>query len=84
MHSGFGGLILRQTSQVQPCDSAKANVLYGSLGCGNTCYQRALTAVSESFATSVGGATSLADLNRGPVHVYSTRPATCRMETAFA
>jgi hypothetical protein len=73
MHSGFGGFNTpADFLKFNRAISAKANVIYGSLGCGNTCYQRALTAVNESFATSVGGATSLADLDRGPAHVYST------------
>jgi len=43
-----------------------------SQGCGNSCYQDALTALSESFVTPVGGAGSLADLNIGVYNNYST------------
>lgn len=44
----------------------------GSLGCGATCYQQALTALGASFASPQGGATSQADLDRGVYHIFST------------
>jgi starch-binding outer membrane protein, SusD/RagB family len=73
MHAGWANFNTPATFlQFNRAIAAKANVLYGSLGCGSACYQKALTALGESFASSVGGATSLADLNRGPTHLYST------------
>jgi len=52
--------------------AARVLVNRASQGCGNSCYQDALTALSESFVTPVGGAGSLADLNIGVYNNYST------------
>lgn len=73
LHSGYAGfntpaLFLRYNRAI----AARVRLLHGSLGCGNTCYQAALTALNESFVTPIGGATTVAALNTGPMHVYST------------
>jgi len=51
---------------------ARVLVNRGSQGCGNTCYQQALTAIGESFATPAGAATSVAVLDSGAYHNFST------------
>jgi starch-binding outer membrane protein, SusD/RagB family len=51
---------------------ARVLVNRGSQGCGNTCYTQALTAIGESFATPAGGASSLANLDIGAYHNFST------------
>jgi hypothetical protein len=50
---------------------ARIEVMRGSMGCGATCYNTALTALGESFATPVGAAASQATLDLGPQHVFS-------------
>ncbi|MEO7964310.1 MAG: RagB/SusD family nutrient uptake outer membrane protein [Gemmatimonadaceae bacterium] len=61
--------------------SAKLNVARGSLGCGATCYQAALTALNESFITN---AASLAELDIGPRHDYSTSAGDVANGMSFA
>jgi hypothetical protein len=56
----------------------------GSLGCGATCYQQALTAIAASFASPLGGATSQADLDRGIYHVFSTAAGDTPNANSFA
>ena len=73
LHSGFTGFDT-------PANFAKFNraiqarnlVIRGSIGCGNTCYQQALTALGNSFVTAAGAATTLAAMNVGPYHIFST------------
>ncbi len=70
MHAGFAGFdtpagFLKFNRAI----AAKVLVQRGSLSCGATCYQSALTALNESFISS---ATSQAQLDAGPLHVYST------------
>lgn len=43
---------------------------HGSKGCGAACYTKALTALGGSFIN--GGASTQAQLDAGPAHVYST------------
>lgn len=50
---------------------ARVEAFRGSLGCGATCYNAALTALGASFIDTLGGAATLDD---GAYHVYSTRP----------
>ncbi len=85
LHAGFAGFNTPATFlKFNRAIQAKVNVIYGSLGCGATCYQRALTALGESFASPVGGAASLADLDRGPVHVYSTASGDAQNTISFS
>jgi hypothetical protein len=70
MHSGFAGFdtpasFLRFNRAL----AAKANVIRGSTGCGNPCYTAAITNLSESFLSTTA---TMASLNLGPYHVYST------------
>jgi len=69
--SGFGGFDT-PTSFLQFNRALKARVeMYrGSLGCGNTCYTAALTALGASFVDTAGAAT----LNNGVFFNYSTNP----------
>jgi hypothetical protein len=72
LHSGFAGFTTPATFlQFNRAIAARVLAIRGSLGCGATCYQQALTALGASFI-SPGGATSLADLNRGVYHIYSS------------
>lgn len=50
---------------------ARVLVNRGSQGCGNACYTQALAAIGESFATPPGAA-SLADMDIGAYHNFST------------
>jgi hypothetical protein len=50
-------------------------VYRASLGCGQTCYQAALTALGQSFITAD---LSAANLQTGPQYTFSTPPATSR------
>ncbi len=73
LHSGFAGFDTPATFlQFNRAIAARVLAYRASLGCGATCYTQALTALAASFASPVGGATSLADLNRGTYNVYST------------
>jgi hypothetical protein len=72
-HSGFAGFDTPATFlKFNRAIAARVLAYRGSLGCGATCYTQALTAIGASFASSQGGATSQADLDRGVYHVYST------------
>jgi starch-binding outer membrane protein, SusD/RagB family len=52
--------------------AARVLVNRASQGCGAPCYTQALAAIGESFATAAGAATTLAQLNAGAYHNYST------------
>ena len=52
--------------------AARVLVNRASQGCGNTCYTQALAAIGESFATAPGAAITMAQLNAGAYHNYST------------
>jgi len=70
MHSGFAGFdtpagFLRFNRAL----AAKANVIRGSTGCGNPCYTTAITNLGESFLSATP---TMASLNAGPQHIYST------------
>ena len=72
LHSGFAGFNTPGTfAQFNRAIAARVLNIRGSLGCGATCYSQALTTLGTSFI-STGGATSLADLNRGVFHIYSS------------
>lgn len=67
--TGFAGFNTPATfRQFNRALAARVQVYRGSLGCGATCYNNALTALNESFINSAAGA----DLRRGVYHVYST------------
>jgi hypothetical protein len=73
LSSGFAGFDTPATFlQFNRGLAARVLNYRASLGCGVACYNQALTALSASFVSPVGGATSLADLNRGVYNVYST------------
>jgi hypothetical protein len=63
---------------------ARVLVNRASQGCGNTCYQQALTALGESFVTAPGAAASLADLNIGVYNNYSTATGDVQNSNSFA
>jgi hypothetical protein len=72
-HIGFAGFNTPATFlRLNRAIAARVLAYRGSLGCGAACYTQALTALGGSFVSPVGGATSLADLNQGVYHVYST------------
>lgn len=82
MHAGFAGFntpssFLRFNRAI----AGKANVIRGSLGCGATCYQAALTALGESF---ISAATTQEALDAGPRHVYSTATGDAVNANSFA
>jgi len=73
LHAGYAGFdtpanFLKYNRAI----TARVRLVHATLGCGNTCYQAALTALNESFVTPLGGAVTLATLNTGPTHVYSS------------
>jgi len=87
LHSGFTGFNTPATFlQFNRAIAARVLVYRASLpgGCGVTCYNQALTAVAASFASPVGGATSLADLDRGTYNVYSTAAGDTPNANSFA
>lgn len=85
LHSGFAGFDTPATFlQFNRAIAARVLAYRGSLGCGATCYNQALTAVAASFASPVGGATSLADLNRGIYNIYSTSAGDTPNANSFA
>jgi starch-binding outer membrane protein, SusD/RagB family len=63
---------------------ARVLVNRASQGCGNSCYTDALAAIDESFATPIGGAASLADLNVGVYNNYSTATGDVQNTLSFA
>ncbi|MBC7789492.1 MAG: RagB/SusD family nutrient uptake outer membrane protein [Anaerolineae bacterium] len=87
LHSGFTGFDTPATFlQFNRALAARVLAYRASLpgGCGATCYNQALTAVAASFASPVGGATSLADLDRGTYSVYSTAAGDTPNANSFA
>jgi starch-binding outer membrane protein, SusD/RagB family len=62
---------------------ARVLVNRASQGCGNECYQQALTAISESFVTAPGAA-SFADLNVGVYNNYSTATGDVQNTLSYA
>ena len=73
LHTGYAGfntppLFVRYNRAI----AARVRLIHATLGCGNTCYQAALTALGESFVPALGATVTLADLNVGPRHVYSS------------
>ncbi|MEP7383972.1 MAG: RagB/SusD family nutrient uptake outer membrane protein [Gemmatimonadota bacterium] len=70
MHSGFAGFDTPTSFlKFNRALAAKANVIRGSIGCGNPCYTAAITNLGESFISTDP---TLASLNIGPYHLYST------------
>jgi hypothetical protein len=63
---------------------ARILVNRASQGCGNTCYTQALAAIGESFATAPGAATTLAQLNTGVYHNYSTATGDVQNGNSYA
>jgi hypothetical protein len=85
LSSGFTGFSTPATFlQFNRGLAARVLVIRGSLGCGATCYTQALTALGASFVSPVGGATSLADLDRGPYNLYSTAAGDTPNANSFA
>lgn len=86
LHSGFTGFNTPTTFlQFNRGIAARVFAYRASLlpACA-TCYTQALTAVVASFASPVGGATSLADLDRGIYSVYSTSAGDTPNANSFA
>ncbi|MFL5464153.1 MAG: RagB/SusD family nutrient uptake outer membrane protein [Gemmatimonadaceae bacterium] len=85
LNSGFAGFDTPATFlQFNRALAARVLAYRGSLGCGATCYNQALTALAASFVSPVGGATSLADLNRGTYNLYSTAAGDTPNANSFA
>jgi hypothetical protein len=85
LHSGFAGFDTPATFlQFNRAIAARALVIRGSLGCGATCYNQALTAIAGTWVSPVGGATSLTDLNRGVYNIYSTSAGDTPNANSFA
>ncbi|HVS60284.1 MAG TPA: RagB/SusD family nutrient uptake outer membrane protein [Gemmatimonadaceae bacterium] len=85
LHSGFAGFDTPATFlQFNRAIAARVLAYRGSLGCGATCYNQALTALAGTFVSPVGGATSLADLDRGIYNVYSTAAGDTPNSNSFA
>ena len=63
---------------------ARVLVNRGSQACGAPCYTQALAALSESFVTAPGAASSLADLNAGAYHNFSTATGDIQNSLSFA
>ena len=83
--TGFAGFDTPATfAQFNRAIAARVLAIRASLGCGAACYTQALAAVTASFASPVGGATSLADLNRGVYNVYSTAPGDTQNANSFS
>ena len=83
--SGFAGFDTPATFlQFNRAIAARVLVYRAAIGCGTACYTQALTAVSASFVSPLGGATSIADLNRGVYHVYSTAAGDTPNANSFA
>ena len=73
LHAGYAGFDTPATFlKYNRAIAARVRLAHATLGCGNTCYQAALTALNESFVTALGAATTLAELNVGPRHVFSS------------
>ena len=85
LHTGFAGFDTPASFlQFNRAIAARALAYRGSLGCGAACYTQALTALSGSFVSPLGGATSLADLNRGTYNFYSTSAGETANANSFA
>lgn len=85
LHSGFAGFDTPPTFlRFNRALAARVLAYRGSLGCGATCYNQALAAVTASFASPVGGATSVADLDRGVYNIYSTAAGDTPNANSFA
>lgn len=85
VHSGFAGFDTPATFlRFNRALAARVLAYRGSLGCGATCYNQALAAVTASFASPVGGATSVADLDRGVYNIYSTAAGDTPNANSFA
>lgn len=70
LHSGFAGFDTPASFlKFNRALAAKANVIRGSIGCGNPCYTAAITNLGESFLSTTA---TMASLNIGPYHIYST------------
>jgi hypothetical protein len=83
--SGFAGFDTPASFlQFNRAIAARVLAYRGSLGCGAACYTAALTALSGSFVSPLGGATSLDDLNRGVYNVYSTAAGDTPNANSFA
>ena len=85
LHAGFAGFntpagFLKFNRALK----ARVEVIRGSQGCGATCYNAALTALGESFVTAVGAAGSQAQLDAGPMHLYSTAAGDGQNANSFA
>jgi len=73
LHTGFAGFDTPATfAKFNRAMQARNLVIRGSLGCGSACYTQALTALGNSFVTAPGAATTLAAMNVGPYHIYSS------------
>lgn len=84
LHSGFAGFDTPATFlQFNRAIAARVLAYRGSLGCG-ACYTQALTALNATWVSPVGGATSLADLNRGVYNIYSTAAGDTPNANSFA
>jgi hypothetical protein len=75
LHEGFAGFDKPATFlKFNRALAARVLAFRGSLDCGNACYTQALAALSESFVTAPGAASSVSDLDVGVYNVYSTAP----------
>lgn len=85
LNTGFTGFSTPATFlQFNRGLAARVLAYRGSLGCGAACYTQALTALGASFVSPVGGATSLADLDRGAYNLYSTAAGDTPNANSFA
>ena len=64
--------------------AARVLINRASQGCGAACYTAALTALGESFVTAPGAATTLAQLNIGAYHNYSTATGDVQNGNSYA
>ena len=84
-HTGFAGFDTPATFlRFNRAIAARVLAYRASLGCGATCYTQALAAVTASFASPVGGATTIADLDRGVYNIYSTSAGDTPNANSFA
>lgn len=73
MHTGWAGFNTPSTFlRFNRALAARANNYRGSLGCGATCYQAALTALAETWIPALGAAVTRASLDVGVYHIFST------------
>jgi hypothetical protein len=85
LSAGFAGFDTPPTFlQFNRAIAARVLNFRASIGCGTACYTQALTALAASFVSPVGGATTLADLNRGVYNVYSTAAGDTPNANSFA